>query len=95
MRCLKGVGSLVLLLQGMSQRSAPAAADDNEGALRFLQQQRVQDSTLVSSIYLDDPDFQTYKSRYSPCSAVQHRTTSTQDYQYKCDSPCIQIGIPR
>ena len=38
-------------------------ADDNEGALRFLQQQRVQDSTLVSSVYLDDSDFQTYKSR--------------------------------
>lgn len=38
-------------------------ADDNEGALRFLQQQRVQDSTLVSSVYLDDSHFQTYKSR--------------------------------
>ena len=40
-------------------------AGDSEDALRFLQQQSVQDSTLVSSVYLDDPDFQTYRSRYA------------------------------
>ncbi|KAL0024932.1 hypothetical protein WJX77_004294 [Trebouxia sp. C0004] len=39
------------------------AAGDSEDALRFLQQQHMHDSTLVSSVYLDDPDFQTYRSR--------------------------------
>lgn len=36
---------------------------DSEDALKFLQQQQVKDSTLVSSVYLDDPDFHTYRSR--------------------------------
>ena len=36
---------------------------DTGDALKFLQQQSVQDSTLVSSVYLDDLDFQTYRSR--------------------------------
>ncbi len=40
-------------------------AGDSEDALRFLQQQHLRDFTLVSSVYLDDPDFQTYRSRYS------------------------------
>lgn len=39
------------------------AAGDSEDALKFLQQQQVKDSTLVSSVYLDDPDFHTYRSR--------------------------------
>ena len=44
--------------------SGPCAGD-SEDALRFLQQQHMHDSTLVSSVYLDDPDFQTYRSRFS------------------------------
>lgn len=38
-------------------------AGDTEDALKFLQQQQVKDSTLVSSVYLDDSDFDTYRSR--------------------------------
>lgn len=41
------------------------AAGDTEDALKFLQQQQVKDSTLVSSVYLDDPDFHTYRSRFA------------------------------
>ncbi len=49
--------------------SGPCAGD-SEDALRFLQQQHMRDSTLVSSVYLDDPDFQTYRSRYSSAALL-------------------------
>lgn len=51
-------------VQSLTQMSK-SCAGDSEDALRFLQQQHMHDSTLVSSVYLDDPDFQTYRSRYS------------------------------
>ncbi len=49
----------------MTDTNTGPCAGDSEDALRFLQQQHLRDSTLVSSVYLDDPDFQTYRSRYS------------------------------
>ena len=45
---------------------------DSEDALKFLQQQQVKDSSLVSSVYLDDSDFRTYRSRLA-AEHMHHR----------------------